>query len=201
MGEIIKSVYIMLLLDSEDILRKKHAFKDGKSEIIKIRNSIDVKKREIQINASHNYLIVEEIIGYSFYDFISTEEQMHLEFKQYNEPMFDKNGTNLTEYYKVDKETYDKICETLKTKCLKYLPDLITELNRILDDRSTLVYKNQELRNELDENKEKLSLLMKKYDIKQYKNIITNLLCCIFNDNTTDKEKTIVGALKLLNET
>lgn len=56
-----KSVYIMLLLNAEDPLRKENAFKDGKSEIVKIGNSFDVEKRKMQINASHNNLLVEEI--------------------------------------------------------------------------------------------------------------------------------------------
>jgi hypothetical protein len=190
----------MLLLNSEDPLRKENAFKNGKMEIIKIGNSSDVKRREIQINASHGYLIVEEIFEYPFYNFISAEDQMHSEFKQYGEPMIDKNGTNLTEYYKANRETYDKICETLKIKCLKYLPDLIAEVGKIGDECSALVYKNQLLKNELDDNKEKLLLLEKQYDIKQYKNVIIKLLRYILNDDNVNKEKTIVDALKLFEE-
>lgn len=192
------SVYIMLLLNSDDPLRKENAFKDEKKEIIKIGYSSDVEKRKIQINALHNKLLVEEFIEYPFYNYISIENQMHSEFAQYREPMIDKNGTNLTEYYKVNKESYNDICESLKIKCLKYLPNLVTEFDRIEGDLGRLTSKHQMLKNEFDDNKERLALLEKQRNTTEHKIVINKLLRCIFNDNTTNKEKTIVDALKLL---
>lgn len=104
-----KSVYIMLLLNPEDPLRKENAFKDGKTEIVKIGNSSDVEKRKTQINVSHNNLLVEEIFEYPFYNFILIENKMHSEFEPYKDPIIDKNGASLSEYYRVDKEIYNKI--------------------------------------------------------------------------------------------
>jgi hypothetical protein len=195
-----KSVYIMLLLNSEDPLRKENAFKDGRKEIIKIGNSFDVKQRKIQIGVSHNNLVVEEIIEYPFHDYITIENRMHSEFEQYKEPITDKNGTNLTEYYKVNKETHNEICESLKTKCLKYLPELVSESNKYKDECGTLTLENMLLKNKYEDIKENFSILEKQRDTKQHRSIINKLLLCVFNDNTTNKEKTIIDALKLLEE-
>lgn len=196
------SVYIMLLLNSEDPLRKENAFKDGKKEIIKIGYSSDVKQRKIQINALHNNLLVEESFEYPFYNYDSVEKQMHSEFSQYGEHMMDKNGCNLLEYYKVDKECYNEIHESLRSKCLKYLPDLTAEFDRNFDRIDKERYEAERekllLKRELEDIKEKSLLLEKQYNIIQYKNVINKLLRYIFNDDTTNKEKTIVDALKLL---
>lgn len=193
-----KSVYIMLLLNSEYPLRKENAFKDGKTEIIKIGNSFDVEKRKTQINISHNNLLVEEIFEYPFYNFILIENKMHSEFEQYKEPLIDKNGASLSEYYRVNKEVYNKIHESLKTKCLEYLPELVAEVDKVVDENNTLNYKNRVLSNDLEDNKEKLLLLEKRCDTARHKIVINKLLYCIFNDVDTNKEKTIVDALKLL---
>ena len=195
-----KNVYIMLLLNAEDPLRKENAFKDGKLEIVKIGNSFDVEKRKIQINSSHNNLSVEEIFEYPFYNFILIENTMHSEFEQYKEPIIDKNGASLSEYYRVNKEIYNKIHESLEIKCLEYLPELVAEFDKIADENSTLVYKNQVLKNEFDDNKERLTLLEKQRDPTQYKIVINKLLRYIFNDVNINKEKTIVDALKLIED-
>lgn len=94
-----------------------------------------------------------------------------------------------------------KIHESLKAKCLEYLPELVAEVDKIVDENSNLVYKNQVLKNEFDDNKERLILLEKRCDTVQHKIIINKLLRCIFNDNTIIKEKIIVDALKLLENT
>ncbi len=192
------SVYIMLLLNSDDPLRKENAFKDDKKEIIKIGYSSDVEKRKTQIDALHNNLLVEEFIEYPFCNHIAVEDQMHFEFSQYKEPMTDKNGANLIEYYRVNKKIYNEICESLKTKCLKYLPNLVAEFDKIKDECGTLIYKNQVLKNEFDDNKERLTSLEKQCNTTEHKVVINKLLRCIFNDNTINKEKTIIDALKLL---
>ena len=126
---------------------------------------------------------------------------MHSEFEPYKEPIIDKNGASLSEYYRVNREIYNKIHESLKVKCLEYLPELVEEFDKIADENSNLVFRNQVLKNEFDDNKEKLTLLEKKCDTVQHKIVINKLLRCMFNDNTIIKEKIVVDALKLLETT
>lgn len=197
-----KYVYIMLLLNTDGVLTKDNIFKDGRSEIVKIGNSFDVKTRRTQINSSHSNLYVMENFEYPFSNYISIENQMHLEFEQYKTTIFDRNGCALTEYYEVTKDVYNKMHDSLKIKCLTYLPNIVDEFNKIEEDHNILIREHRLLNNKFEDDKEKFSLLEEKhFDIIQYKSIINKLLYCIFNDVDTNKEKTIIDALKLLEKT